>query len=73
MNTIFDQDMTVEQLLAAHPELAHTFIQLKLDCVGCYLERFCTLRDIAQSYSLDLEMFMNTLATSIAEIKMEKK
>ena len=66
MNATLDEEMTVEQVLIAYPELSHTFIQLKLDCVGCYLERFCTIRDIAQSYSLELEVLMDALNKTIS-------
>lgn len=61
MDKNLEQGMTIEQILVAYPTLAHTFIQLKLDCVGCHLARFCTLIDVAESYDMPLEALMTDL------------
>lgn len=46
---------TVAEILATHPQTAKEFIVWKTDCVGCYLSRFCTLEDVAATYSLDTD------------------
>jgi hybrid cluster-associated redox disulfide protein len=54
-NAIPDQTWTVAQVLSAYPQAAQVFFHLKTDCVGCILSRFCTLKEVAKSYNLDLD------------------
>jgi hybrid cluster-associated redox disulfide protein len=54
-------EMTVQDLLAVHPQAASVLISLKTDCVGCSMERFCTLADVAQAYNLPLPSLREAL------------
>ena len=45
---------TVEAVLARCPSCAMAFVRHRTACAGCTLARFCTLRDVAQSYAIPL-------------------
>jgi hypothetical protein len=55
----------VAQVLSAYPQAAPAFFQLKTDCVGCVLSRFCTLKDVARAYNLDLENMIAVIHQTI--------
>jgi hybrid cluster-associated redox disulfide protein len=63
MNASLTKDWTVQDLLQACPGAAQVFIRYKTDCIGCRLERFCTLEDVSSSYRLDAQDFLNALQT----------
>lgn len=52
---------TVARVLKTYPQLAGVFLALKTDCVGCHLNRFCTLQDVAASYGLPLGILLQKL------------
>ncbi len=54
-------DLAVRQIVEGHPRCARVFIELRTQCVGCQMAGFCTLRDVAASYSLDLERLVGLL------------
>ncbi len=54
-------NLTVAQVLACWPETAAIFLRHRTACVGCWLERFCSLADVAESYSLPLETLLGDL------------
>lgn len=41
--------------------MAEVFIGHHTACVGCYLARFCTLSDVARTYSLPLDVLLDEL------------
>lgn len=45
----------VADLLAFTPLMAQLFVELRVDCVGCSLNKFCTLEDLCDQYQLELE------------------
>ncbi len=58
---LFTAEMTVEQALAASHSIPGVFLIHRTACVGCYLSRFCTLRDATKTYELDLGSFLDEL------------
>ncbi len=60
MSTL-SKDWTVARALQAYPQLRTAFLRLKTDCLGCQMERFCSLEDVAREYHLDLDAFLNEL------------
>ncbi len=60
-HTLFTTEMTVEQALGVSHSVAGVFLSHRTACVGCYLERFCTLRDVASTYKLPLVPFLEEL------------
>jgi hybrid cluster-associated redox disulfide protein len=56
---------TVDQLLRAYPQTITVFLTSKMDCVGCHLERFCSLEEIATAYKIPLGILLEKIHTSI--------
>ena len=50
--------MLVADLLAAYPRVATLFVELRLDCIGCSMSRFCTLADLCRDYEMELEALL---------------
>ncbi len=65
MATSVSQHWTVEQVIKTYPQTIRVFLGLRTDCVGCYLDRFCRLEDVAAFYNLPLEQMMQTLQDGI--------
>ena len=59
MNNIFDISKTsVESFLLSHPEAARFFLGWHTACVGCGFARFCSLKDVVNTYQLDEKKFL---------------
>ncbi len=54
-------ETTVPEALAATNCSTGVFRKHRTACVGCYLARFCTLRDVANTYGLSPEAFLSDL------------
>lgn len=52
-------------MMQAYPQTVSVFLALKMGCVGCSLERFCSLEDVAASYELSLDVVLEKLRESI--------
>jgi hybrid cluster-associated redox disulfide protein len=65
MDALLTQDWTVEQTLLTYPQTADVFIRFKVDCVGCRLEKFCTLEEVVRDYNLILDDFLAALQEAI--------
>jgi len=64
-NRLFQPNLTVAEALKKDPHVFKVFIRNKTACVGCYLASFCTLRDVATTYGLDLDRFLTQLGQAI--------
>ncbi len=59
MNSIaVSPETPVSDVLLASHEAISVFQKYRTACVGCYLARFCTLRDAARTYGASPEGFM---------------
>jgi len=47
--------MTVDEVLSKWPNSYHAFVALKTKCMGCLLQKFCTLRDVAETYQIPFQ------------------
>ncbi|NWG05400.1 MAG: hypothetical protein HXY35_01800 [Chloroflexi bacterium] len=70
MDTIIDlqSEMTVEDVLKAWPDAYTVFLNGKADCIGCFLQKFCTLREVAETYQVSPEEFLDVLENHIRTI-----
>jgi hybrid cluster-associated redox disulfide protein len=57
-------EMLVADLLAASPLAVETLIKLRVDCVGCSLNRFCTLKEMCSQYDLEIDSVLKQLCPS---------
>ena len=55
------QGWTVSEILQKYPEARQVFIERKTLCLGCYMARFCNLKDVAQAYSLEIETLVHEI------------
>jgi hypothetical protein len=52
---------SVENILKSTPKAARFFIDWRTACVGCGFARFCTLKDVINTYQLDEKLFFKEL------------
>lgn len=43
------------------------FMKNKTKCVGCFMQQFCTLKDVAETYQLPLEKLIDDLRNASNE------
>ena len=65
MEPYLSPDITVKKLLDRYPQLLQLFMDLGLLCIGCPVEAFHTLADVAREYHLDLNQFLQRIDTVI--------
>jgi hybrid cluster-associated redox disulfide protein len=56
-----DAQLTVEEVLREWPGTFAVFMAAKTQCPGCFMQQFCTLRDVAETYNISLPELMNGL------------
>ena len=59
--TVLSSHLLVADLLAYSPLVAAVLVELRTDCPGCSMTRFCTLDDLCRQYKMDLQMLINTI------------
>jgi hybrid cluster-associated redox disulfide protein len=52
---------TVDETLRERPETTFIFIKHQTQCIGCYLQKFCTLQEVTEIYHLNLDGFLKEL------------
>ena len=68
MNDDFEiSETSVENFLKSTPKAARFFLDWRTACVGCGFARFCTLKDVINTYKLDEKLFLEDLAKLIAQ------
>lgn len=55
MDPILSSCTLVADILTFSPQVAPLFIELRVDCIGCSMNRFCTLEELCLQYEMDLE------------------
>ena len=68
-NNIFRADMKVETVLQKWPQTWVVFKTQKTDCIGCFMQRFCTLQEVADTYQLKIRDLINELETCVKQSK----
>jgi len=54
-------ETSVENILKSAPKAARFFLDWRTACVGCGFARFCTLKDVINTYQLDEKLFIEEL------------
>lgn len=47
--------MLVADLLTYSPLIAPLLFELRVDCLGCSMKKFCSLEELSRQYKMDLE------------------
>jgi hybrid cluster-associated redox disulfide protein len=61
MNLDFLPAMSVKELFDNEPMLIKMFMELKLDCIGCPMDDFHSLEDVAKENNLDLDHLLGKI------------
>jgi len=48
-------EMTVAEVLNRWPQVFSVFMKNKTKCPGCFMQHFCTLKDVAETYQIPSE------------------
>jgi hypothetical protein len=51
----------VADLLDYSPLLVPLLLELRVDCVGCSMNKYCTLEELCAQYKLDLESILSRI------------
>jgi len=63
MSDLFEiSETSVQNVLTSRPKAARFFLDWHTACVGCGFARFCTLKDVINTYQLDEKLFLEELA-----------
>jgi hybrid cluster-associated redox disulfide protein len=57
--------MTVAEVLRQNPEAWVVFKRKHTDCLGCFMQKFCTLQEAAEAHQLPLPELLDDLARHI--------
>jgi hybrid cluster-associated redox disulfide protein len=52
---------TVEEVLQQWPATFSVFMKNKTKCPGCFLQHFCTLKDVAETYGISFEKLLEEI------------
>lgn len=61
-----DLQLTVEQVLQYWPQAFSVFLHHRTKCPGCYMQSFCTLKDVAETYQLSVEELVDEIRNASA-------
>jgi len=68
MNNNFEiSETSVESILKSAPNAVRLFLDRHAACVGCGFARFCTLKDVINTYKLDEKLFLEDLAKIVTQ------
>jgi len=59
--TMIDLQLTVDKVLQRWPQAFSIFMKNKTKCPGCFMQQFCTLKDVAETYQLSLEKLVEEI------------
>jgi len=68
MDSALDARWTTAQVVKTYPQTAWVFLEIKANCVGCHLDKFCTLSEVAAAYELPLEHLLHKLREVIQHL-----
>jgi len=61
--------MTIKELLERHPTAINAFIERKMLCVGCPVQEYHTLEEVARIYGISLSALMESVRHAIQTAK----
>ena len=53
--------LTVNEVLQRWPRAFSVFMKNKTKCPGCFMQQFCTLKDVAETYQISLEELIDEI------------
>ena len=58
---MIDPQWTVDRVLQEWPDAFSVFMKHRTKCVGCFMQQFCTLQEVAETYQLSLEQLIDEI------------
>ena len=62
----------VADLLDYSPLIVSLLLEFRVDCVGCFMNKYCTLEDLCRHYGLDLENTSKRIRDKISKVREDK-
>lgn len=59
-NTLYIQ-VTVDKVLQDWPRAFSVFMKHRTKCPGCFMQQFCTLKDVAETYQISVEKLIEEI------------
>jgi hybrid cluster-associated redox disulfide protein len=53
--------LTVGEVLQTWPQTFSIFMKHKMQCPGCFMQKFCTLKEVAETYQVSVEDLMEEI------------
>jgi hypothetical protein len=64
---ILHSQLTVEAVLTKWPRTFVVFRIRNTDCIGCLLQKFCSIQDVAESYEVTAQDLISDLEKCVME------
>jgi hypothetical protein len=61
-------NLTVDQVLQQCPRAFSVFLRYKTKCPGCFMQPFCTLKDVAETYQISPEELVAEIVNVSEEV-----
>jgi hypothetical protein len=58
---MFSSQTLVADMLDGSPPIARLLLELRVDCLGCSMNKFCTLEELCAHYELNLESVLGMI------------
>jgi len=68
-----DLRLTVDKVMQQWPHTYSVFMKHRTKCVGCFMQQFCTLKDVAATYGLSLEILIDDILNASDEEETIRK
>jgi hybrid cluster-associated redox disulfide protein len=65
--------LTVEEVLQRWPDAFSVFMVAKTKCPGCFMQQFCTLKDVAETYQISLPDLIKDLQECAQTINLTQR
>jgi hypothetical protein len=64
---VFLTQLTVEGILSKWPKTFTVFRNRNTDCIGCLLQKFCSIQDVAETYDIPTQDLISDLKKCVNE------
>ena len=65
----FSPKMSVKEAFDTEPLLIKMFMELKLNCIGCPMDEFHTLEDVAKENNIEFERLLGKIQKNLNKKK----
>lgn len=66
MEPIFDENMSMDEIMRVWPETIRVVLRHRMLCVGCPVARFQTAADACREHGVDKDLFLEDIRRVVA-------